>query len=359
MDGLVIQSVISKWLGKITEWPKHLENIRDRGYNMIHFTPLQEVGESGSPYSIFDQMNFDFALFENGEKLSRDQRLKEIEKMLTELRNEYGILGLTDVVYNHTASNSKWLEEHPESGECLISKYHRSIVDNSLGTGYNAVNSPHLIPAIELDTALCKMSAEMEELGLPSELETAQDLDKIMDHIKNKIIPELKLWEFYVINVEKEKAEFSKAWTEGGKVAVDVNKSGVDSKGLKEGFKEVPQLEVVGGGKLSSLPLGELVKEFSRLCLPKHWEEMGPRYHAKVDIPSAIGFMRDLTEKTCDEKSSDEVTAKFIEILDVLNVNRYREADEDLVAILDNLRGRAKYCRLDEHGPKYGKIDIK
>ena len=36
--------------------------------------------------------------------------------MLDKLREEYGLLGLIDVVLNHTADNTDWLQDHPEAG---------------------------------------------------------------------------------------------------------------------------------------------------------------------------------------------------------------------------------------------------
>lgn len=85
---------------------------------MLHFTPLQERGESGSPYSILDQLRFDPALFyEGGAKNKAGDGVKEIGEMIKRCREEYGLLSLTDVVLNHTANNSPWLEDHPESGE--------------------------------------------------------------------------------------------------------------------------------------------------------------------------------------------------------------------------------------------------
>ena len=116
-DGLVIQSVIAKWMGTIDEWDKHLDVTRDRGYNMLHFTPLQQRGDSGSPYSIYDQMAFDSELFKNGSKLSTEKKAQAITELLAKIRKQWGILSLTDVVWNHTANNSLWLEDHPEAGQ--------------------------------------------------------------------------------------------------------------------------------------------------------------------------------------------------------------------------------------------------
>ena len=116
LDGLVIQSVVAKWMGTIDSWNAHLDVTRDRGYNMFHFTPLQQRGESGSPFSIYDQMAFDDELFKDGAKLSVQQKQSAMKDLLAKIREQWGILSLTDVVWNHTANNSLWLEDHPESG---------------------------------------------------------------------------------------------------------------------------------------------------------------------------------------------------------------------------------------------------
>lgn len=120
LDGLVIQTVIAKWMGKLSQWSPHLDLIRDRGYNMIHFTPLQQRGESGSPYSIYDQLRFDPALFEATEKPSPEAEKAELSSWLARIKTEWGILSMTDVVWNHTAHNSPWLRDHPESGAIAL-----------------------------------------------------------------------------------------------------------------------------------------------------------------------------------------------------------------------------------------------
>jgi glycogen debranching enzyme len=117
LDGLAILTVIAKWMGPIEDWGPHLDATRDRGYNMVHFTPLQMRGESNSPYSIYDQLEFADDLFTPEQaKQSREAREEIVRSIIRRIRDEWGILSLTDVVWNHTANNSPWLQSHPESG---------------------------------------------------------------------------------------------------------------------------------------------------------------------------------------------------------------------------------------------------
>lgn len=81
---------------------------------MIHYTPLQQRGESNSPYSIADQLEFADDLFPKGTKKEEKDGLM-VEK-LKSIKDEWGMLGMMDVVLNHTANNSAWLEDHPEAG---------------------------------------------------------------------------------------------------------------------------------------------------------------------------------------------------------------------------------------------------
>jgi glycogen debranching enzyme len=117
LDGLSVLTVVSKWMGSLESWAKHFAEAKDRGYTMLHYTPLQERGESNSPFSIRNQMNYDSSLF--GTNLSDEEGKKRMGSILKIAREEYGLLGLTDVVLNHTANDSPWLIEHPEAGECV------------------------------------------------------------------------------------------------------------------------------------------------------------------------------------------------------------------------------------------------
>ena len=115
LDGLSVLTVVSKWMGSTERWMKHFAEAKDRGYTMLHYTPLQERGESDSPYSIRNQMKYDPSIF--GLKLSDEEGRKRMDNILKTAREEYGLLSLTDVVLNHTANDSPWLIEHPEAGK--------------------------------------------------------------------------------------------------------------------------------------------------------------------------------------------------------------------------------------------------
>lgn len=116
IDGLAILTLVSKWMGPLSEWRQYLAEASERGYNMIHWTPLQERGESDSPYSIRNQLVYEPSMFGGANKLGKDGGKTKLEEILKIAREEYGLLALTDVVLNHTANDTPWLYEHPEAG---------------------------------------------------------------------------------------------------------------------------------------------------------------------------------------------------------------------------------------------------
>ncbi|KAI9179989.1 bifunctional 4-alpha-glucanotransferase/amylo-alpha-1,6-glucosidase [Blastocladiella emersonii ATCC 22665] len=185
LDAVVLLTVVPKWLGPLRDWDKQFRVLSKLRYNMVHFVPLQPRGISGSPYSLFDQLDLDPNLFvgDAAPPTDADGRFAELRRFVDHLDQDLAILSMTDVVWNHTACNSAWLRSHPESG-------------------YNLVNSPHLRPAYELDDAIVNFSATLvTEHGLPSVIACEEDLAQALTAFRDGPFKALRLWEYYVLDV--------------------------------------------------------------------------------------------------------------------------------------------------------------
>ncbi|KAI1809169.1 glycoside hydrolase family 133 protein [Poronia punctata] len=304
LPALSIFSVISKFMGKYpSSWEKHLRGISGRGYNMIHFTPLQVRGASNSPYSLYDQLGWDPACFPRGEE--------DVQKMVDSLEHNHSLLSLTDIVLNHTANNSKWLLEHPEAG-------------------YNLNTAPWLESAYVLDTKLLRFGFQLEELGYPNELKSLDDLTKIMDGIKKHVIAEIRLWEYYALDVDRDADAAVNSWAKG-ELDGDV-------------------------GKLKDLDLKDQVEYIVVQGLRGN-DRLGERFRRHIDAKVLASLIAAMYGKYRGEADESTIRAKAVQILDTVNVRFYAEYDKEMADILQQLFNRIKYVRLDEHGPKLGVIN--
>lgn len=288
------------------DWDKHLHGISQRNYNMVHFTPLMQRGASNSPYSIYDQLSFDSALFPKGEA--------DIASLVSRMEKEYGLLTLTDVVWNHTAHNSKWLEEHPEAG-------------------YSVETAPWLESAFELDTALLKFGEDLESLCLPTEFKTTEDLVVVMNAMRKQVVDGIRLWEFYAINVKTDKKKILDAWIRE-----------------KTDPKSIQQTDLSKFGELTLKEQGQLIREHG---IPVSKQVHG-RFGRSVDATFGAAV---LTVLHGDYKQdTSEVEASLSKLLDAVNLPLYEEYDTDVADIMDQLFNRIKYLRIDDHGPKMGPV---
>lgn len=303
LPALSVFSIISKFMGRYpNDWERHLAGISDRGYNMIHFTPLQVRGESNSPYSLYDQLGWDPDCFPAGEK--------DVKKMVDSLEQNHSLLSLTDIVLNHTANNTSWLQEHPDAG-------------------YNLTTAPWLESAYLLDTKLLDLGDKLEGLGLPTDLKSVDDLVKVMGAVKDAI-SDIRLWEYYVLDVDQVADAGVAAWASG---KVDQEALSLPTGSVEE------QAAFLRSGLTAKYRMGE---RFRRKVKP----EVGAAYITKV-----VGAPGSAT----DQQKAD-ARAKLAAGLDVINVAFYQEYDTESAVILDQLFNRIKYCRLDDHGPKMGPI---
>lgn len=183
LDAIVLQTVISKCLGPIDEWDSRLRLARECGYNFVHFTPLQQLGESHSAYSIADQHALNPALIPLDRAEAKWARLRDAIGAL----EAGGILSMSDVVWNHTAPESPWLAQHPECG-------------------YNLLNSAHLRAAFVLDRALLQLSRDLaagvhaERYGI-RDVHSDADLDRLGACIREAVLPALRLEEIVCIDI--------------------------------------------------------------------------------------------------------------------------------------------------------------
>ncbi|KAG2178648.1 hypothetical protein INT44_001801 [Umbelopsis vinacea] len=320
LDGLVIESAVGKWLGKISKWDAHLESMKEAGYNMIHFVPLQVRGGSNSPYSIHDQTAFSDDLFDESQiKLSREEKSELVKKQLLRIQDQYDMMCLSDVVWNHTSFDSIWLQDHPESG-------------------YNLDNSPHLVAAFDLDTALLDLVNDFPKYSLPTVLQSSKDLDAVMDVIKNNVFPDLKLWEYKVIDVTAEKKKLVEALS-----------------GTKKPDSVYNAFENTKIANLSLRERAVLLADHGIGC-----SQSGQRYGTTVELAVAVAFIKNLAGVALDaevsESEAQNLAEEYSKVLDEYNLPLYKEYDEDVRVALENTRNRIEYTRLADHGPKWGEV---
>ncbi|KAI9459032.1 glycoside hydrolase family 13 protein [Russula earlei] len=311
LSAVSLLSTVSKWMGPVSKWPDFFAEARDRGYNMLHWTPLQERGESDSPYSIKDQLRYEPSMFDEPQVVEEDGGIAKMEEVLALAREQYGLLHLTDVVLNHTANNSPWLEEHPEAG-------------------YSPLNFPHLIPAFELDDAIIEFSGSLEGYGLPTDVKSMEDIELIMDAFY-EYCQQFKFWQYYVLDVTKEKKTIQDALTAGDIKVWD----GPDVQGK------------------TAIELAKILREYRGGELLQGLSKYANRYGVSVDGSVAAGFVLAARDGDVDFVST------WGEIVGGLNLPLYEEWEDDFSTALENIKNRLKYTRLDGHGPKLGEISWK
>jgi len=299
-----------------TDWDTHLRGISDRGYNMVHFTPLNVRGDSNSPYSIADQHNFDPAIFPNG--------AKDVGDMVSKMESKYGLLSLTDIVWNHTANNSPWLEEHPEGG-------------------YSVKTAPHLEAALQLDNALMAFGSNMATSGYPTDLRTTTDLLQVMEGVKEHCVAKIRLWEYYVCDVDTDSKAAVQAW-----------KDGADS-----GEAIFGKIGIRGLEEIKSWPLKQK-SDWIIANVITGTDRLGERFRRKADpakaaklISALLGQYDQRTQDSADERTAQGIMFKLLE---ECNLQYYKEYDADCAVIMEQLYNRIKYVRIDDHGPKLGPV---
>ena len=181
LNAIQCQTVLSKCLGSLDEWSQRLLVAQRSGYNMIHFTPIQELGASNSAYSLKNH----FAVNPTFSYIDKKVDFPDIEKFVEVMRNDWKVLSITDIVLNHTANETPWIQEHPE-------------------VGFNLVNSPHLRPAFLLDRLLAQVTLDIEtnKCRTLTNITSEEDLQLLREVIVKDYLPKVRLEEFFLFNVD-------------------------------------------------------------------------------------------------------------------------------------------------------------
>jgi glycogen debranching enzyme len=184
---------------------------------------------------------------------------------------------------------------------------------------YNLVNSPHLRVAYEIDEAILTFSANINLYQCSSHPTTAQDVDVIVSCFQN-YLTERRLWEYYVLDVDREVDSFLK-----------------DSEimGLTESLFEK--------GAQHSL----MSDEFIVIFIENYIDTVpGSRYGKSVNLATAIPMLNSFQEFKNSQKS------QYRKLMEIVNLKFYAAYDSDFLALGLNLRNRIIYERIAENGPK-------
>lgn len=186
VESLSMQTVMSRCLGPLDTWVARLKQpTADLHYNVIHFTPVQVTGESGSCYSLADQLEMASEILPAGSSSSGFDLLGTV---IRELESRYGLMSTSDIVLNHTANDTHWIPQHPECG-------------------YNERNSPHLTAPIELDISLQNFSLSVakgyfRDQGLSPVIEDENALKSLRRLVQEHVLNPFRLGEWFEINID-------------------------------------------------------------------------------------------------------------------------------------------------------------
>ncbi|MEA3640335.1 MAG: alpha-amylase family glycosyl hydrolase [Lamprobacter sp.] len=96
--------------GPFDHWTPHLERAAAMGFDWIFVNPIQQLGRSGSLYSIADYFAINKALLSPDSNLEPDAQVQA----MAEIAGEQGLSLMIDLVINHCAEDSPLVTDHPD-----------------------------------------------------------------------------------------------------------------------------------------------------------------------------------------------------------------------------------------------------
>ncbi|KAH9506703.1 hypothetical protein DERF_011421 [Dermatophagoides farinae] len=327
INALQCQTVLSKLMGPIDTWKDKLQVSIQCNYNMIHWTPIQTLGGSNSAYSLADQLRLN-PLFRTEAMINanEDCTIDNVSKCIEWLRQEHGVISIIDIVLNHTANESHWLQQHPDSA-------------------YNCRNSPWLRPAFLLDRMLYNVTLDIEhgcwiDRAITSDIHSLDQLEIIRNIIHEHYLPSLKLEEFYLCNTSVLVEKFEKFLT--NLIYANCDPSNCDSDQIQ-------------------LPQKNCHDNFAEIFL-----EQDPQYRrlsCTVDMDNAFKFITNQIDYQPTRDSigtwMDQAISRFLQQLIQLNDHKRQQMVHHINSAIDNVLKGAQYERFDPNGPKVTELTRK
>jgi len=175
---------------------------------------------------------------------------------------------------------------------------------------------------ISLDTAILEFSSNLRHLGYPTILNNMDDLLKIMEGIKTHVLGGLRLWEFYVLDVNNIVARVLSEWKAGNYSKDQFSKADFLKMSLKEKAKLVADQGLEGA------------------------ESLGDRFKLSLSYFVAASYVYSIFGKYEESKLSD-AERDLTGLINEINLPFYKQFDADRETILENIFNRVKYVRLD------------
>lgn len=263
------------------------------------------MGASNSSYSLSEQLKVN-PLFnhEDGKATS----FQDIERLMSKIRKEWKMTSICDIVLNHTANESKWLEEHPE-------------------TTYNCLNCPYMRPAYLIDAALHQFAMDVanglyEDRGIPPVVTTEDHLQAIRHYLHTETFAKAKIYELYTSDIDKYVQEF-----------LDLARKNIAP--VKQDFDTHDELVLVQD--------------------PLH-----RRLSSSVDMALALKLYNVYRHDCYDEETRiKRCVEDFKKRLETLNNDVIKVVNEHLHDAIENVIAGIRYFRVQHDGPNVREITIK
>jgi len=107
---MILYNLFPLLAGPLSQWQKHFTRAAAMGFDWVFVNPIQQLGASGSLYSIADCFSFNPVLLDHANGAPPEEQVRQ---MLAQA-GAAGLKAMIDLVLNHCAIDSPLTRQHPE-----------------------------------------------------------------------------------------------------------------------------------------------------------------------------------------------------------------------------------------------------